>query len=317
MAEQTIRRSQIKSGAVKKVVINDPTTGALSEMTYRDAADANWNLVDDGANQAFVTQKAIKDYIVANLVATQAGMEFQDSCIDILLAPPAIPAEGDRYLIAGVGTGDFAGKDNQIAAYKDGAWVFTVPTVGTILSVDDESNGLYYFNGTTWEIKYFGNQYIWGKGLIAAGQNVSLDLATDAGLEFTNASDLAQLKLKLKSTQFKTTADGLEFADVAGAKDQMWVWDAVLSVWVLRNITDGIGSMIIFNDKVTGLVNGINKVFVPVNGFAGPSEAVFVNGILQEKDTHYTRGVTDITFVDAPYVGDIITMMHVSNGTYA
>ena len=36
-------------------------------------------------------------------------------------APPGSPAEGDRYLVKPPGSGGFAGKDNQVAHYIDGA----------------------------------------------------------------------------------------------------------------------------------------------------------------------------------------------------
>lgn len=55
-----------------------------------------------------------------------------------LAAPPASPAEGDRYLVAASPTGAWAGKAGAIAAFQDGAWVFLVARPGWIAFVEDE-----------------------------------------------------------------------------------------------------------------------------------------------------------------------------------
>lgn len=59
-----------------------------------------------------------------------------------LTAPPASPADGDRYIVGGSSTGVWADHDNQIALAINGAWHFIVPIAGWICYVEDE--GLYY-----------------------------------------------------------------------------------------------------------------------------------------------------------------------------
>jgi hypothetical protein len=66
-----------------------------------------------------------------------------------LSAPPGSPADGDRYLVNPAGTGAFAGKDNQIAHYRDGAWDFRAPQAGWICYVEDEDIAIL-FDGTDW-----------------------------------------------------------------------------------------------------------------------------------------------------------------------
>ncbi|MFL5121688.1 MAG: DUF2793 domain-containing protein [Microvirga sp.] len=66
-----------------------------------------------------------------------------------LAAPPASPAEGDRYIVAGAATGAWAGKTGQVAARQDGVWRFYPPQAGWIAFVVDELQ-LYHFNGTAW-----------------------------------------------------------------------------------------------------------------------------------------------------------------------
>ena len=47
-----------------------------------------------------------------------------------LTDPPETPAEGDRYVVATGGTGDWAGHDGELASYVDGAWDFDTPEDG-------------------------------------------------------------------------------------------------------------------------------------------------------------------------------------------
>ncbi|MBI2720353.1 MAG: DUF2793 domain-containing protein [Rhizobiales bacterium] len=41
------------------------------------------------------------------------------------VAPPASPAEGDRYLVAASATGAWAGNSGKIAAWQAGAWHYS------------------------------------------------------------------------------------------------------------------------------------------------------------------------------------------------
>jgi hypothetical protein len=66
-----------------------------------------------------------------------------------LAAPPASPAEGDRYIVAGGATGAWAGKTGQVAARQDEVWRFYPPQAGWIAFVVDGLQ-LYHFNGTAW-----------------------------------------------------------------------------------------------------------------------------------------------------------------------
>ena len=66
-----------------------------------------------------------------------------------LTAPPATPAEGDRYIVASSPTGAWAGQAEKIAAYQDGAWMFYAPKEGWISWVADE-NIAVAFDGAAW-----------------------------------------------------------------------------------------------------------------------------------------------------------------------
>lgn len=75
----------------------------------------------------------------------------QLACLDKdLAAPPANPAEGDRYLVvADNPTGAWAGLSGQVACRRDGVWVGLVPRPGWFAFVADEAE-LYTFTGAAW-----------------------------------------------------------------------------------------------------------------------------------------------------------------------
>ena len=67
-----------------------------------------------------------------------------------LAAPPASPAEGDRYLIASASpTGAWAGWAGRIARYQDGAWRSLIPKAGWFAFVADEGD-LYTYAAGAW-----------------------------------------------------------------------------------------------------------------------------------------------------------------------
>lgn len=47
-----------------------------------------------------------------------------------LSAPPATPAEGERYIVAPAATGAWAGAEGKVAAFVDGAWAFFAAEAG-------------------------------------------------------------------------------------------------------------------------------------------------------------------------------------------
>ncbi|WP_417691556.1 DUF2793 domain-containing protein [Roseibium sp.] len=60
-----------------------------------------------------------------------------------LTAPPAA-SDGDSYLVATGGSGDWAGQDGNIASYVDGAWGFYPAVLGMLAYVADEGTLAVY-----------------------------------------------------------------------------------------------------------------------------------------------------------------------------
>ncbi len=109
------------------------------------------------ATPSFAQIKIANDPTLPEHVATKAfvervvqGLDWQESVISYEVTDPSslTPSEGDRYLII-TGSGDWAGKNNYIAEYKDGAWIFIQPDQGTVVPVET-SGEFYLFTGAAW-----------------------------------------------------------------------------------------------------------------------------------------------------------------------
>ncbi|WP_276518055.1 DUF2793 domain-containing protein [Methylobacterium organophilum] len=75
----------------------------------------------------------------------------QLACLDKdLAAPPAVPNEGDRYLVLAANpTGAWSGLSGQVAAFRDGVWTGYAPRPGWCAFLLDEG-ALYAFTGSAW-----------------------------------------------------------------------------------------------------------------------------------------------------------------------
>lgn len=58
-----------------------------------------------------------------------------------LVTPPATPADGDTYIVAGVATDAWVGQEGRVAVWSqaDNAWAFAVPRLGWVAYVEDEA----------------------------------------------------------------------------------------------------------------------------------------------------------------------------------
>lgn len=77
-------------------------------------------------------------------VAVQLAVIARD-----VAAPPADPAQGDRYLVPVGATGAWAGRDGELAVYDLNTWSFQTPVAGWVTRVLSEDAQLR-FDGTAW-----------------------------------------------------------------------------------------------------------------------------------------------------------------------
>lgn len=93
----------------------------------------------------------------SNLIrlATLIGLSVIDRD---LTAPPGSPADGDMYIPAATATGDWAGRENQLAIWNanatPAAWQFINPalTRSRLLVIIEDENRLGVWNGTNWNL---------------------------------------------------------------------------------------------------------------------------------------------------------------------
>jgi hypothetical protein len=115
-------------------------------------------------------------HVTHNEAITALDALVQLAVIDRDLSlPPAAPAEGDRYIVAGAGTGAWAGKGGQIAVWRDAAWRHFAPSRGFLAYVLDESV-LVTWTGAAWvdalsAITAFQNLALLGLGTAADAAN--------------------------------------------------------------------------------------------------------------------------------------------------
>ena len=95
-------------------------------------------------------QSQAQKHVTFNLALNRLDALMFLSVIDRNLAtPPGSPAEGDRYIVASGGTGDWLAADDNIAIYQSGAWVLMPPQEGWVAYVDDE-NASIRWDGAAW-----------------------------------------------------------------------------------------------------------------------------------------------------------------------
>ncbi|HEY4343444.1 MAG TPA: DUF2793 domain-containing protein [Parvibaculum sp.] len=66
-----------------------------------------------------------------------------------LAVPPSSPVEGDRYIVAADASGAWAGAEDAVAAWTDGAWMLFKPDKGW-RAWDEEAGAFVFFNGVGW-----------------------------------------------------------------------------------------------------------------------------------------------------------------------
>lgn len=99
----------------------------------------------------------------------------QLSVLAIQTAPPGSPANGDRYIVAVSGSGAWAGKDKQIAAWQDGAWYFYAPQVGETAYNRADSRA-YAYDGSYADWKPFAIATAYGAATLDALETEELTL---------------------------------------------------------------------------------------------------------------------------------------------
>lgn len=173
-----------------------------------------------------------------------------------LTAPPADPAEGDRYIVATGATGAWAGEDGNVAVHDGAAWLFCVPQPGWRAWVEDEEL-LVTWRGGAWQ-----DDSGLALGAATLGVNASADavnrLAVSAqAVLLTHAGSDHQVKVNkagssdTASLLFQSNWSGRAEMGLAGEDDFSVKVSADGSAWVTALRFDG-GSGIASGNAVQG-----------------------------------------------------------------
>lgn len=111
-----------------------------------------------------------------------------------LTAPPPETGDGDRFIVAGPATGAWVGRQNQIAAWQDGAWEFYAPQTGWLAWIEDEQV-LAVWDGFEWIV------------LVSADQSGAIQNAPKIGINAT-ADDTNRLALSAAASLFNHAGAG-------------------------------------------------------------------------------------------------------------
>lgn len=128
-------------------VYNDGGNNGTYQLTYNYVDtditnDSNWTLFSGGVSGNSST--------------------WTNSVLSMGSTPPGSPTDGDRYLIGVTASGFWYTNENKIAQYNStlGSWVFTTPTDGYSLVINNEPNAIYRYTGSystgTWVKQLFG-----------------------------------------------------------------------------------------------------------------------------------------------------------------
>lgn len=125
--------------------------------------------------------------------SNSGGGEWISSVKDIISSPPGTNQKGDRYLVGSPGIGAFLNNDYKIAQWDDianggaGAWVFTQPSEGFTVRVDNNKNVLYKFTGT------YSENGIWKKEYLNQVRYIQPTSANGVTYTFTSSTDITAL----------------------------------------------------------------------------------------------------------------------------
>lgn len=98
----------------------------------------------------FVEPAQAQKHVTVNDALMRLDAVVQLAVIDrTIAAPPGAPAEGDRYIVAASATGAWAGHEDEVAAYLDGAWTFFAPQEGWF-AFDRAAGVIVTYGGSGW-----------------------------------------------------------------------------------------------------------------------------------------------------------------------
>lgn len=116
---------------------------------FRPAEDLTVEITPN-LNLPFIMPSQAQKHVTHNEAIRALDAIVQLSVVDNShTSPPASIDDGHRYIVAENATGEWAGKEDQIAAWQDGSWTFYSPATGWLCWVE-ASSILFAYDGQSW-----------------------------------------------------------------------------------------------------------------------------------------------------------------------
>lgn len=272
-------------GTFTGTIIPDNTTvkGALQALeTDVDAIQTLTGVAAEATNLGTFTGTTITDSSTIKTAlqelevygeATRSlvqNFEFQNSAIDYIVDNTAVPpteVTGDRYVLSHDGGAPNAGWDGasagDIVEFNGTTWDATTPSLGMIISIDDETTSLRQWGGSSWDQKYFesttastgltkvgfdiqlassaaGDGLGYSSGVLSVNVDTSLAITTDTvGINFSTAYNDAKA-VSAADLSAVTTGKG---ASIIGIEDAGALITATTVEGALAELATSIASL--------------------------------------------------------------------------
>ena len=108
------------------------------------------DLTSPNLKLSYLAPAQAQKHVTHNEALRQLDALVQLSALSISNTPLTAPENGDRQIVGLNPEGAFAGQDNKLAAFQDGAWAFFTPQLGWQAYIADQAE-FYMFDGASWQ----------------------------------------------------------------------------------------------------------------------------------------------------------------------
>lgn len=254
-------------------VYNDGVNNGTYQLTY----NASSTSITDNNNWK----------VFSGTVQSSGGGEWFPSVLSIVDTEPFSPIDGDRYLIGTPSYALFATHSTQIAEWDEllnggsGDWVYTTPTNGSTVRVDDQKNVLYKFQGT------YSEGGLWYKEYLTQIRYIQPQSVDGSIYTFTSSTDMVALdaySYSIYLANFGYTSSGASTLQIDG-----------LGYFPMKKVSANNKLDIVAEDLIPGIQYHLswNTDGFLVHGFGGGASAGVIG---PAEDGTYSDGLfTDFT----------------------
>ncbi len=213
-----------------------------------------------------------------------------------LMAPPATPADGNRYIVAAGATGAWATWDLNIAYYVDGAWMKLVPQPGWLAWIEAESVHVRW-DGSAWGGLTSGGSMAWGSITGTLSSQTDLQTALNGKATLSHTHPVAEIS--------DSTTAGRSMLTAADAAAQTALLNSFTST--LKGLAPASGGGTSAFLRADGIWTTITTANINNNAITNAKLATVASAIFKGRLTAGTGNVEDLTGTQATTLLDIFS----------